>query len=59
MGVQAWCFCGEFVVGCVVNVVLLRALFRGGNIGQGWRIYFWVLAVAYEPNVKQQQIPAG
>jgi hypothetical protein len=58
-GVQAWCFCGEFVVGCVVNVVLLPTLFRGGKIGQGLRIYFWWLAAAHEPNPTQQQIPAG
>jgi hypothetical protein len=33
--------------------------FSQWKIGQGLLIYFWVLAVAYEPNVKQQQIPAG
>jgi hypothetical protein len=27
-GVKTWCFCGEFVVECVVNVVLLWSVFR-------------------------------
>jgi hypothetical protein len=40
VGVLVWCFCGEFVVDCVVNVVGFWSLFRGGKIGQGLRVYF-------------------
>jgi hypothetical protein len=27
-GAQRWCFCGEFVVDCVVNVVRLMVVFE-------------------------------
>jgi hypothetical protein len=39
-GDKTWCFCGEFVVDCVVNVVLLRTVFCGRRMGQGFWIYF-------------------
>jgi len=43
LGVLTWCFCGEFVVDCVVNVVSFRSLFRGWKMGQSLRIYFLVV----------------
>jgi hypothetical protein len=37
---RTWCFCGEFVVDCVVNVVKLMVGFCGGKLGHSLRIYF-------------------
>jgi hypothetical protein len=35
-----WCFCGEVVVDCVVNVVSWRILLWCGKIGQLFQLYF-------------------
>jgi hypothetical protein len=35
-----WCFCGEVVVDCVVNVVSWRTLLWCGKIGQLFQLYF-------------------
>jgi hypothetical protein len=35
------CFCGEFVVECVVNVVEKQRVFVGRKIGQAFEVYFW------------------
>jgi len=40
MRVLLWCFCGQFVVLCVVNVVLWRPLFRARKIRQLFEVYF-------------------
>jgi hypothetical protein len=34
-------FCGQFVVVCVVNVVVWRALFRGRKIRHVFELYFF------------------
>jgi hypothetical protein len=39
-GVLGWFLGGENVVDCVVNVVFWQSLFRGGNMRQGFGIYF-------------------
>jgi hypothetical protein len=39
-GVLLWCFCGEFVVECVVNVVSFRSLLWRLEMGQGFELYF-------------------
>jgi hypothetical protein len=39
-GVLLWCFCGEFVVECVVNVVSFRSLLWRLEMGQGFEVYF-------------------
>jgi hypothetical protein len=39
-GVLLWCFCGEFVVECVVNVVSFRSLLWWLGMGQGFEVYF-------------------
>jgi hypothetical protein len=38
--VLTWCFCGEFVVECVVNVVEKQRVFAGRKIGQAFEVYF-------------------
>jgi hypothetical protein len=42
MAFLLWCFCGEFVVGCVANVVEKPLDFAGGKIGQAFEVYFRV-----------------
>jgi hypothetical protein len=42
MAFLLWCFCGEFVVDCVVNVVEKPRDFAGGKIGQTFEVYFRV-----------------
>jgi hypothetical protein len=39
-GVFAWCFCGEFVVDCVINVVRKMAVLRGQKTCHFLQIYF-------------------
>jgi hypothetical protein len=39
-GAQRWCFCGEFVVDCVVNVARLMVDFSALKICQLFEIYF-------------------
>jgi hypothetical protein len=38
--ILTWCFCGEFVVECVVNVVEKQRVFAGRKIGQAFEVYF-------------------
>ena len=40
-GVKLVVFCGENVVECVANMVLLRGAFWGRKIGQVLEVYFW------------------
>jgi hypothetical protein len=42
-GVCVWCFCGEFVVDCVVNVDTKPQLFRCRKMGQRFEVYFSLL----------------
>jgi hypothetical protein len=35
-----WCFCGEFVVECVVNVVEKPRVFVVRKMGQAFEVYF-------------------
>ena len=56
LGVLTWCFCGEFVVDCVVNVVSLRSLFRGWKLGQGSRIYFFAGLAAIRNGQQQYAV---
>jgi hypothetical protein len=39
-GFSVWCFSGEFVVRCVVNVVQMCGVFRGRKTGHHFGIYF-------------------
>jgi hypothetical protein len=39
-GVKTWCFCGEFVVECVVKRGVLMVSFHARKMGQGFWIYF-------------------
>jgi hypothetical protein len=39
-GVQAWCFCGAFVVECVADAVLLQPSFAVRKIGHLFQLYF-------------------
>jgi hypothetical protein len=41
-GVFLWCFGGENVVDCVVNVVFWRSVLGGGKMRQVFGIYFRV-----------------
>ncbi|WP_353072374.1 hypothetical protein [Tunturiibacter gelidiferens] len=40
MGAKTWCFGGEFVVFCVVNVVSKQPVFRARKMRHGFRVYF-------------------
>jgi hypothetical protein len=42
-------FCGQFVVVCVVNVVVWRALFRGRKIRHVFELYFLLTNLELEP----------
>jgi hypothetical protein len=39
-GGKTWCFCGEFVVECVVNVDRKQLLLWWANVGQVFEVYF-------------------
>jgi hypothetical protein len=39
-GRRTWCFCGEFVVKCVVNVDRKQSLLWWANVGQVFEVYF-------------------
>jgi hypothetical protein len=37
---RTWCFCGEHVVECVANVVILTVVFRWRKTGHPLELYF-------------------
>jgi hypothetical protein len=37
---RTWCFCGEDVVECVANVVILTVVFRRRKTGHPFKLYF-------------------
>jgi hypothetical protein len=39
-GVYLWCFCGENVVDCMVDVVFWQPVFRAQKMRQVWGSYF-------------------
>jgi hypothetical protein len=44
-----WCFCGEFVVECVVNVVEKQRVFTRRKIGQVFQVYFFLVEKTFAP----------
>ena len=40
-GGRTWCFDGQFVVECVVNVDRKQPMLWWANVGQVCEVYFW------------------
>jgi len=59
---ETWCFDGEVVVGCVVNVVFWMVCFWGSKDVTRFEIYFWARLVGATPGRRgefRQKLPVG
>jgi hypothetical protein len=51
---RTWCFCGEDLVECVANVVILTVVFRRRKTGHPFELYFWLALLESETALERK-----